>query len=103
MAFITPEEFNKIVRNDYDNLTEDDFNDLLSKSFDKVKELFKAGEFKYDNERVLYSLNKHYQLSLDVFKNAADSRKLSFQQYKVLCTFIKKHAGRQQQPEFKQF
>ena len=103
MAFITPEEFNKIVRDDYDNLTEESFNDLLNKSLDKIKELFKEGEFKYDSERNLYSLDKHYQLSLDVFKNAADNRRISFPQYKVLCTFIKKHAGRQNQPEFKQF
>ena len=102
MAFITPEEFNKIVRDDYDNLTGEDFNYLINKSADKVKQLHKAGEYKLDNDR-LHSLDKHYQLSYDVLVNVIESKKISFPQYKVLCTFIKKHAGRQQQTEFKQF
>jgi hypothetical protein len=102
MSFISKEEFEAIVKQNYTNLDEDGFKDLLKCSLNKLKSLAESGDLIRDSSGNLYSLNTHYQLSLDVFRSVAEKKKISFNQYKVLCTFTKQHTHKLN-TEYKQF
>jgi hypothetical protein len=106
MAFITKEEFEKLVQADYDALDKKGFATLMNNTQEKLKELIASGDIvleKTDDDYELKSVSKpYYEIALNTYQFVSKTKRLSLGQFKALSMFTgRKPTG--SQTEFKQF
>lgn len=108
MAFITKEQFEEILKEQYDNLDKAGFGKLMTGCENKIKQLLSAGELVLgknpedeDDYIITHSSNQYYEIAFNSWQFARRTKKLSFKQYKSLCAFIKLKV--QDETEYKQF
>lgn len=107
MAFTTKEQFEAIIKEKYDNLTKQQFGELVNTSKKKILELSKTGEIKFDTDEdgieLKYASQPLYEIAFNTFKFVHTTKRLSFKQYKCLSAFINAKVNKQEETEFKQF
>jgi len=106
MAFVSKEEYQKMIQSDYEALDKKGFATLISNTQEKLKELIQSGDIvleKTDDEYEFKSASSpYYEIALNTYQFVSKTRKLSIGQYKALCMFLgKKPSGLQNQ--YKQF
>jgi hypothetical protein len=107
MAFTTKEEFEAIIKEQYDNLSKQDFAELLSNTKSKIYELHLSGDIHFKNGEDGIELTNvsqpFYEIAFNTLKFVKTTRRLSFKQYKCLSAFINSKAKKQEETEYKQF
>jgi hypothetical protein len=109
MAFTTKEEFEAIVKEQYDNLDKAGFGKLMTDSQNKIKSLMQTGDIVLgknpedeDDYMITHTSNIYYEIAFNTFQFARRTKKLSFKQYKALSAFLKTSV-KVDDTEFKQF
>lgn len=102
MSFISKEEFEAIVKQNYTNLDKDGFNKLVCNSIDKCKQLKNNGLLKFNEKTEIWEGDDITVMCLHIAVKAIDTRRISFNQYKALCAFTKQHTHKLN-TEYKQF
>ena len=107
MAFTTKEQFEAIVKEKYDNLTKQEFGELMTSTKAKVIELVKSGNIRVekteDDFELTYASETFYEMAFNTLQFVQRTRKLSFKQYKCLAAFINAKVKTNDETEFKQF
>ena len=104
MAFITKEEFEVIVTEAYNNLTEASFNNLLEAGKKRIKELHASNDITFNKKTSESTFtSEHYKLNYDIFFTVLKSRKISLKQFKALSAFVKMQWKTNDDTEYKQF
>ena len=109
MAFITKEQFEEILKEQYENLDKAGFAKLMTESQNKIKALMESGDIvlgknpdEDDDYMITHTSNIYYEIAFNTFQFARRTKKLSFKQYKALSAFIKSQI-KTEETEYKQF
>jgi hypothetical protein len=108
MAFITKEQFEEILKEQYEMLDKAGFAALMTASEKKIKSLLESGDIVLgknpddeDDYIITHTSNVYYEIAFKSWQFARTTKRLSFKQYKALCAFNK--AKVQEETEYKQF
>lgn len=97
-------EFEKFIKEKYDSLTEKEFTSLVALTLDKIKHKVSTKELIIKNSEVINWQDDFDKLSYEVLLRVIDTKKISFKQYKLLCSFNKiKWDMEKEKVEYKQF
>lgn len=108
MAFLDKESFEKVLQEQYDSLTKQDFGILINAAKDKIKQLVSTGDIviekneEIDDFEITYVSNSFYEIAFSCWQFVAKTKKLSFKQYKCLSAFVK-FKPKSADTDFKQF
>ena len=107
MAFRTKEQFEAILKENYNNLSKQEFAELCNTTKAKLVDLMKSGDIKVektdDDYELTYASENLYELAFCSLQFVQRTRKLSFKQYKCLSAFINSKIKTSEETEFKQF
>ena len=108
MAFITKEQYEEIIKKQYDMLDKAGFASIMKSVETKIKQLLASGDIVLgknpddeDDYIITHTSNVYYEIAFNSWQFARRTKKLSFKQYKALCAFIKSKI--QEETEYKQF
>jgi hypothetical protein len=108
MAFTTKEQFEEILKQQYENLDKLGFASMMRACEIKIKDLLASGDIVLsknpedeDDYILTYTSNVYYEIAFKSWQFAKTTKRLSFKQYKALCAFTKSKV--QEETEYKQF
>jgi len=108
MAFTTKEQFEEILKEQYEKLDKAGFASIMKACEIKLKDLLASGDIVLgknpedeDDYVLTHTSNVYYEIAFNSWQFARRTKKLSFKQYKALCAFTK--LKMQEETEYKQF
>ena len=110
MAYLNKEEFEAILKEQYEMLDKAGFAKIVNASQIKLQQLLESKDIiigknpdDEDDYIITHCSNQYYEIAFKTFQFVKKTRKLSFKQYKALCAFINAKTKVQEETEYKQF
>ena len=102
MAYISKEEFEAKVAEDFKNLDKEKFEILLHSVKIRLKQLIQTGDLTVTLDNTI-STNPNYKFIFEIFGTVFKTKRISLKQYKALKAFIKSNPYNEDNEEYKQF
>lgn len=110
MAYLNKEEFEAILKEQYEMLDKAGFAQIITATEKKIKQLIESNDIVIgknpedeDDYIVTHTSNQYYEIAFATWIFVKRTKRISFKQYKALCAFIKAKTKIQEETEYKQF